>query len=1040
MKAPGFLRQSIRAKVVFATIGVFVISIWTLTFYVSAFLHEDMERVLSEQQYSMVSLVAHQVNHEFSERIRTLEQVSRQLTDTMPAGPDAVQQQLERWHDVYERFNGGTFIADINGKVIASIPTNENRIGVNLIGRSDMLRVLHVGETVIGDPVMGNDSHEPLIVVAAPIHDPKGNIVGALAGVINIRQTNFIDRITQNHYGMSGRYLLIVPHLRLIATATDKRRLMEKLPPPGEIALLDRFMQGEEGVGTDFTRYGEQVLAAGKNIPVAGWHITAQLPTKEAYAPIHEMQMRMVLASLAMTLLAGWLIWSLLRRQLAPLDSAAQQLSAMTETTLAPTPLPIVRQDEIGQLIGSFNRLLDTLNQREARLSLSASVFSHAREGITITSADGLIIDVNESFSRITGYRREEVLGQNPRVLKSNHHEADFYVAMWRDLLANDYWHGEIWNRRKSGELYPELLTISVVRDKDGGIQHFVALFTDITPMKEQEEKLRNMAHFDMLTLLPNRVLLADRMQQAMVHSSRRKQPMAVACLDLDGFKAVNDTWGHKAGDQLLVTLANRMKQVLREGDTLARLGGDEFVVVLFDLEAIEASLPVLERLLAAASQPVLIDGIVAQVSASLGVTFYPQSEETDADQLMRQADQAMYEAKLAGKNRYRMFDTEQQRNVRDTHENIEEIRRAMREGELVLHYQPKVNMRTGIVLGAEALIRWQHPKRGLLLPAFFLPGVENHLLAIELGEWVIETALRQVEAWRRQRMAISVSVNVGARQLQHPDFSARLKTILARHPSLSPEDLEIEVLETSALKDLDGISQVIRFSQGFGIKFSLDDFGTGYSSLAYLKRLPVRQIKIDQDFVRNMLGDPDDLTILDGIISLSKAFHRQVIAEGVETIEHGTILLQLGCELAQGYGISPPMPGEQFADWVDNWRPDPAWDGIKPVNRDKLPLLFAIAEHRAWIIDMEKYVAGQQETLPARQEVCRFQRWIDGNGRGKFAGNADFHVLEGLHRQAHAVAEEMLKLNRQQGAVRFEELYAISEEMLARLKALMHA
>ena len=350
--------------------------------------------------------------------------------------------------------------------------------------------------------------------------------------------------------------------------------------------------------------------------------------------------------------------------------------------------------------------------------------------------------------------------------------------------------------------------------------------------------------------------------------------------------------------------------------------------------------------------------------------------------------------------------------------------------------------MRTGIVLGAEALLRWQHPERGLIPPAVFLPVIENHVLAIELGEWVIETALKQVEAWRRQGMDLSVSVNVGARQLQHPDFVARVQEMLTAHPALTPEDLEIEILETSALTDLASVSRVIKACQEFGIRFALDDFGTGYSSLAYLKRLPVSQIKIDQDFVRDMLGDPDDLSILDGIITLTKAFHRQVIAEGVETVEHGTILLQLGCELAQGYGIAKAMPGNRFVDWLATWQPDPAWQGSRPVNRDKLPLLFALAEHRAWFIDMENYLGSQGSLTPACRNQCRFQRRIGSDTRERYGSHPDFQAMEALHQRLHDIADELCQLSREghreQAASRLDELRTCRDQLLERLQSLV--
>ena len=449
-------------------------------------------------------------------------------------------------------------------------------------------------------------------------------------------------------------------------------------------------------------------------------------------------------------------------------------------------------------------------------------------------------------------------------------------------------------------------------------------------------QRLERIAHYDTLTKLPNRALLADRLTQAMMQTERRGQHLSVAFLDLDGFKAVNDTHGHEAGDFLLVTVAERMREALRDGDTLARLGGDEFVAVLLDLADIASSAPILNRLLQAAARPVQYGQITLQVSASLGVTFYPQAqgqaEELEADQLMRQADQAMYQAKQSGKNRFHVFDAEQDRSVRSHHENMESVRRALANQELVLEYQPKVNLRTGAVFGVEAMIRWLHPQRGRLPPADFLPMIEDHPLAIELGQWVIENALLQVERWRQDGLNIAVSVNIGVRHVMQADFVQRLREALDAHPRLKPDCLELELLETSALKDLAHVSQVIQGCRSLGVACTLDDFGSGQSSLTCLKRLPVKYLKIDQNFISDMLDSSDSLLILIGVLKLASAFDLKVIAEGVETAQHGFMLLQLGCELAQGYGIARPMPADELPAWIKQWKPDPMWSDVQLV------------------------------------------------------------------------------------------------------------
>lgn len=556
----------------------------------------------------------------------------------------------------------------------------------------------------------------------------------------------------------------------------------------------------------------------------------------------------------------------------------------------------------------------------EARLRLAASVFTHAREGIIILSPDGRIIDVNAAFTEITGYTRTEALGQAPSMLNSGQQGPEFYAAIDQALAETGHWTGELRNRRKNGQEYIEATTITTVKDADGRVLNRVALSTDITMIKAQQERLEHIAHYDSLTNLPNRVLLADRLQQAMNQCQRHNRSLVVAYLDLDGFKAVNDLHGHNTGDDLLIVLAQRMKAALREGDTLARIGGDEFIAVLADLEHTQDCAPVLSRLLQAASAPVMLGKAALQVSASIGVTVYPQ-DAAEPEQLMRHADQAMYQAKQAGRNRYHLFDVHQDVAMRSRNAGIEEIMGALSRNEFVLYYQPKINMTSGEVTGVEALIRWQHPELGLLLPARFLPIIESHTMGIALGEWVLKTALCQMDSWRDSGHDIPISVNIGAHQLQQDVFVPTLTRLLGEHPGIQHHFLELEVLESSALENMIKVSAAMDACHRLGVRFAIDDFGTGYSSLTYLRHLPADRLKIDQSFVSGMLNNTDDRAIVEGVIGLVHAFHREVIAEGVESPAHGALLQTLGCEFAQGYGISHPLPAADIPGWIEQWR-----------------------------------------------------------------------------------------------------------------------
>ncbi len=694
--------------------------------------------------------------------------------------------------------------------------------------------------------------------------------------------------------------------------------------------------------------------------------------------------------------------------------------------------------DEVGGVI-LFAEDISEQRLAEERLHLAASVFTHAAEGILITDAEGTILDVNDAFTRITGYTREEVIGQNPRILKSDRQSPEFYEELWRRLVKDGKWTGEIWNRAKSGRIFAETLTISVVPDASGVPQQYVALFSDLTSMKEQERMLERIAQYDLLTGLPNRVLLADRQRQAMVQTGGRGRSMALICLDLDDFKSVNDRLGHNVGDQFLTAAAQRLKSVLRPVDTLARPGGDEFVAVLPDLESPKDALPLLAQLQAAARTPFEVGQHLVKVSASAGVVFYPQPVDVDADQLLRQASQALYHAKLEGKDCYHVFDPRQDENVRGHHEDLERIRQALAKQELTLFYQPRVNMRTGKVIGAEALIRWQHPEAGLLLPGQFLPVLEGTPLAIEVGEWVMESALRQVEEWNRQGLDLAVSVNVSAQQLQQPEFESRLRALLAAHPSVKPYHFELELLENSALTEMAEAVALIEMCGKLGVAFSLDDFGTGYSSLSYLRKLPFDALKIDRTFVRDMLDDPEDLTLLEGVLGLATAFRRQAVAEGVESVEHGVLLLRLGCEQGQGFGIARPMQAAEMAAWARAWRPYPEWQRARTLPPADWPILHAAVEHRAWILSIAEYVDGLRNVAPAMQpSECRFGSWLQSERPAAHSDRLVLTDVDAVHRRIHSAAADVLELSRsgqkEEAVYSLANLQALRDQMLEAL------
>jgi diguanylate cyclase (GGDEF)-like protein/PAS domain S-box-containing protein len=652
--------------------------------------------------------------------------------------------------------------------------------------------------------------------------------------------------------------------------------------------------------------------------------------------------------------------------------------------------------------------------EAEEQLRFSSRVFNQAQEGIIITDTAGVITDVNPAFCEITGYSREEVIGKGPRILNSGKHSPEFFNSMWQSITEHGYWQGEVWNRRKNGELYAELLTISALMDDDGQSRHYVGLFSDITQTKQQQETLELMAHYDVLTKLPNRVLFADRFSQAVAHSNRTETMLAICFLDLDNFKPVNDTYGHEVGDQLLIEVAMRLRANVRDEDTISRFGGDEFAILFRDIESMSECEFMLRRIHESLGQPYNVNDLRLEISASSGVTFYP-GDNADLDTLLRHADQTMYQAKLSGRNTYKLFNPAKNRQTMEKHQWLQAIREALDNDEFRLYYQPKVDMRTGTVMGVEALIRWQHPDQGLLAPGYFLPMMSDTELEIEVGKWVLKQALAHAAEWHEKGYELEVSVNIASAHLQSASFIDDVEQALSVHPQLDSRFLQLEIVETSALGDIASISRVIKMSRDvLGVSVALDDFGTGYSSLTHLRHLTASTIKIDQSFVRDMLDDPQDYTIVDGVTGLAEAFSRQVIAEGVETIEHGLMLLMMGCHHAQGYGIARPMPAQEVEQWITQYQPEPRWLRLasKPLSYYEQTLeLFELTLER-WYQLFERNIRQSGEDVQhwpiMDPRKCHCGSWIQRVKSQNLFDSEWLEKLEKAHADWHQLAWQM--------------------------------
>ena len=572
----------------------------------------------------------------------------------------------------------------------------------------------------------------------------------------------------------------------------------------------------------------------------------------------------------------------------------------------------------IDEMAETFNLFVENLERATKDLVLFAEVIKNTEEAIIISDANNVIVSVNRAFVRITGYSEAEVIGKNPRILNSGRQGKEFYQAMWQSIKEIGYWQGEIWNRRKSGEIYPEWLSISTVKNSRNEIMRHVAIFMDITKRKEVEQRIHLLAYYDPLTSLPNRVLFGDRLGQALAASRRGGGKVALLFLDLDRFKSINDSLGHAAGDSLLQSVADRLKLCIREMDSICRQGGDEFMVLLPGIEKREDVAAIAQKILAAMSDPHHIEGRNLVVSFSIGISIYPADADTP-EALIQNADAAMYHAKEHGRNNFQFFTPDMNAEALDLLSLEADFRRAMVNGELQIYYQPQIDNATGAIVGVEALARWLHPERGFVPPSRFVSIAEESGLIGQLGEWVLRTACAQNRKWQEDGIVkIPVAVNLSALQFHQKDLVELIVGIL-HETGLEPRYLELELTEGIIMKNAESTIATLNALKKAGVLLSIDDFGTGYSSLSYLKRFPIDKLKIDQSFIRDIATNENDALITTTIISMGHNLRFRVIAEGVETAEQISFLKEHQCDETQGYFVSTPLPPEKLVRFIQS-------------------------------------------------------------------------------------------------------------------------
>ena len=678
--------------------------------------------------------------------------------------------------------------------------------------------------------------------------------------------------------------------------------------------------------------------------------------------------------------------------------------------------------------------------QGRAALLLGEALCAMAAQAVLIIDTRRRVLDVNQAFSRLTGHGRPDVIGREVRMLLSGRHDAAFFLAVWNTIRHGELWHGELWLRRSNGELLPRLASICCVRDAGGRLRQIVAML-DLADVAHGGHD--SAVRFDALTGIANQRQFRDRQEQAVAEARRRGGAIAVCCLDLDDFKAINDAFGRETGDLVLVRVAAALGKLLGADDVAARIGGDTFALLFHDLPQDATLATLARRVLDAVRTPIDLDSAVLRLSASLGLTRWPLDSD-DSEILLHHAHKAMYAAKSAGGNIGHCFDPDTDRARQSRRAQLARFEDALAGGELVLHYQPMVDMFNGRITGVEALLRWRHPSRGLLAPAQFLQVVDGSDVEVTLGEWVIATALRQAAQWAEDGFRTVVGVNISARHLLAEGFVPQLHALLQAQPQLDVAQLELEILETTALADVAKAGRVLAACRDLGVRFALDDFGTGYASLAYFRTLPVDLLKIDQLFVRDMLDDGNDRDIVESVVRLAQAFNRACVAEGVETEAHAALLALLGCRHAQGYGIARPMPAAQVVGWARQWSARRAWVGLSAhLARDDAALLCAVAVHRRWVRRVEQWLedgAAESGPAPSSLPLQAFGQWCEGVGRGRFGTLAAFAQAERAYAALRAAGDALLRVGHGPALARVPELRAARDALEHAVQALLRA
>lgn len=920
MNLSRLLKNSLKSRITLFVLLIFTVSLWTLGYTVSYSLRDDMQRVLGAQQYSMASLMAADISDQIANRELALKRVVQTIEQNNIRSAAELQELLEDLPIFQILFNGGTFVVDQDGQAIASLPASLERIGVNFIDRDYIANTLRDGTTTIGRPVMGRQIKAPIFGMGAPIRNSNGQVIAALAGVINLNESNFMDRIETNYVASSGSYLLVDALHRVIVTSSDKERLMEMLPGPLVNPVLDKFIGGFEGSQIFINPRGFEVISGVKYLNNINWYVAVALPTSIAFAPITNMEHRIFIMTLLLTILSAGLTWWVLVKQLSPLQVMANKLSKLANPESTLEPLPLRSQDEIGQVISGFNRLLTELSARQHTLKESEeryrTIFRTSPDAVSLTRLkDGKFLDINDGYSKTLGWERDQIIGKT-----------SVDIGIWVSLAEREIFlkmlqtHGSCEHLEtrfvsRSGRIIYVLVSANTLLLN--GEDCVLSVTQDITAKKTASDKIEYLEYFDALTGVANLRLLMQRLNLALEERKNLQYLGALLHIDLDNFKMLNDSFGHDKGDLWLKEVAQRISNTIPEGSFIARIGGDKFAVILSGLsvthqEAANSAEIVARNILHAIYEPFEINHSEHHSSCCIGIALF-DIEQDDGNIVLKHAELAIYQAKKIGRSALQFFDPAMQELVSTRVALEADLRESLKRGDFFLYYQPQINAKNQLV-GFEGLIRWHHPTRGLVSPGHFISVAEQCGLLLPLGRWVLETACKQLAFWAHDptKSHLTISVNVSATQFHEADYVEQVLSIL-KNTGAPGYRLKLELTESVLVSDIEVLITKMTLLKGYGIGFSLDDFGTGFSSLSYLQRLPLDQLKIDQSFIADIVTSESDAAIAQTIVTLGSSLGLSVIAEGVKTEAQRTRLFELGCTLYQGYLFGKPAPIEEI-------------------------------------------------------------------------------------------------------------------------------